>query len=236
MGAPSPRWPRKPASEPCGRLRRPDSSNRLEHLFSRRPVPATGRNPAGGDSHLLQEHLARPRIRRPTPLREGPTPMYRRAARTPLFRALQRTLRIAHLADQPGSPPVDELLEMQRHRLTRRDFLKGSLAVAAAAGAASVPRVLLPPVVTAAPPKVVIVGAGIAGLNAAWHLRKAGIRAAIYEGSPRTGGRMFSRHNVMAQGLTTEFGGEFIDSDHEDMLGLVKEFGLPLIDTDQPSE
>lgn len=162
--------------------------------------------------------------------------MHRRAARTPLFRALQRTLRIAHLADQPGSPPVDELLEMQRHRLTRRDFLKGSLAVAAAAGAASIPRVLLPPVVTAAPPKVVIVGAGIAGLNAAWHLRKAGIRAAIYEGSPRTGGRMFSRHNVMAQGLTTEFGGEFIDSDHEDMLGLVKEFGLSLIDTDQPSE
>ena len=160
----------------------------------------------------------------------------RLSARTPLFRTLQKTLRIAHLADRPGAPPVDELLELSRRRLTRRDFLKGSLAVAAAAGAASVPRVLLPPVSAAAPPRIVIVGAGIAGLNAAWHLRKTGYRAAIYEASPRVGGRMFTQHNVMAAGLSTEFGGEFIDSEHEDMLELVKEFGLSLIDTDQRSE
>jgi len=161
---------------------------------------------------------------------------WRRSARTPLFRALQRTLRIAHAADTPGAPPVDELLELSRRRISRREFLKGSLAVAAAAGAASVPTILLPPVSAAAPPRIVIVGGGIAGLDAAWHLRKAGYRAAIYEGSPRTGGRMYTQHNVMARGLSTEFGGEFIDSEHEDMLALVKEFNLGLIDTDQPSE
>ncbi|MGH2349292.1 MAG: flavin monoamine oxidase family protein, partial [bacterium] len=161
---------------------------------------------------------------------------WRHSARTPLFRALQRALRIAHAADRPGSPPVDELLEISRQRISRREFLKGSLAVAAAAGAASVPGVLLPPVSAAAPPRIVIVGAGIAGLNAAWHLRKAGYRAAIYEASPRTSGRMYTQHNVMAAGLSTEFGGEFIDSDHEDMLGLVKELNLGLIDTDQASE
>lgn len=40
----------------------------------------------------------------------------------------------------------------------------------------------------------------------------------------------------MAPGLVTEFGGEFINSDHEDLLGLVKAFGLELIDLESPGE
>ena len=79
--------------------------------------------------------------------------------------------------------------------------------------------------------KVVIVGAGMAGLNAAYQLRKAGIRATIYEGSFRLGGRILTHYgDALQMGIHPEFGGDFIDSTHEDMLTLAKEFDLDLID------
>jgi monoamine oxidase len=79
--------------------------------------------------------------------------------------------------------------------------------------------------------KVVIVGAGIAGLNAAYQLRKAGIRATVYEGSFRLGGRILTHYgDALQMGIHPEFGGDFIDSNHEDMLTLAKEFDLELID------
>ncbi|MCW5981882.1 MAG: FAD-dependent oxidoreductase [Bryobacteraceae bacterium] len=85
-------------------------------------------------------------------------------------------------------------------------------------------------------PEVVIVGGGLAGLTAAYHLGQAGIGARIYEASKRTGGRVLSARGYMGEGLVTELGGEFIDSDHFEMLGYAKQFGLELIDTDAPSE
>lgn len=79
--------------------------------------------------------------------------------------------------------------------------------------------------------KVAIIGAGIAGLNAAYQLKKAGIDAKVYEGSHRLGGRILTHYNdALQMGIHPEFGGDFIDSTHEDMLGLVKEFDLELID------
>jgi monoamine oxidase len=77
---------------------------------------------------------------------------------------------------------------------------------------------------------------GLAGLNCAYQLRKAGLHATIYEASNRAGGRIFTARNLMANGLTTELGGEFIDSGHRDMLQLVREFGLPLYDVESASE
>lgn len=79
--------------------------------------------------------------------------------------------------------------------------------------------------------RVVIVGAGMAGLNAAWQLKKSGIDATIYEASNRVGGRMYTARGFFGTGTVTEFGGEFIDSIHGDMLSLAREFGLPLLDT-----
>jgi monoamine oxidase len=79
-------------------------------------------------------------------------------------------------------------------------------------------------------PRIAIIGAGIAGLNAAYHLQKAGYRAQVYEASKRTGGRMFSGKNLMGDGLTTEIGAEFIDSWHSDMLDLAQTFNLEVFD------
>lgn len=85
-------------------------------------------------------------------------------------------------------------------------------------------------------PNIAIVGAGIAGLNAAFILKKAGIKATLYDANTRAGGRILSAQNIMGAGLSTEFGGEFIDSGHYDMRLLAKQFNLPLIDLYSPDE
>ena len=79
-------------------------------------------------------------------------------------------------------------------------------------------------------PKIAIIGAGIAGLNAAWVLKQAGVEADIYEAGYRIGGRIFTTENLLGQGLTTEMGAEFIDSNHAEMWRLIKQFNLPTID------
>lgn len=79
-------------------------------------------------------------------------------------------------------------------------------------------------------------GAGIAGLSAAYHLRRLGWHATLYEASNRIGGRIFSVAGQFAPGLVTELGGEFIDSSHEDMLWFARQFKLDLIDLEAPSE
>ena len=78
--------------------------------------------------------------------------------------------------------------------------------------------------------RIAIVGAGIAGLNAALTLQDAGLACDIYEASDRVGGRMHSDATTWADGLVSEWCGEFIDSDHRTIKGLISRFGLKTID------
>ena len=166
-------------------------------------------------------------------------------ARSPLFESLRQALRIAAVAarERPGTPPVDELIEMA---LTRRRFMRDS--ALGAAGFALLGAGCSRPAPTAAnatpgapavpggsrDARVVIVGGGMAGLNTAYKLQKAGLKATIYEGADRTGGRIFTATNLLGDGLTTELGGEFIDTGHEEMLALIDEFKLDRIDVESP--
>ncbi len=78
---------------------------------------------------------------------------------------------------------------------------------------------------------IAILGAGMAGLNCANHLLDSGLNFKIFEASNRAGGRILTHYNdSMGLGIFPEFGGDFIDSDHEDMLALAKEFKLELLD------
>lgn len=161
-------------------------------------------------------------------------------SRTPLIDSLRRAIRFAAVEARrgPRTPPLDELIEMT---YSRRRFLRDSAMVTAAAALAASCRGQAPagggdaaaPAPGAKPtaPRIAIVGAGIAGLNAAHKLQKAGLSATIFEGANRTGGRMFTARDLLGDGLTTELGGEFIDSTHEEMLALMDEFGLPRLDT-----
>jgi monoamine oxidase len=170
-------------------------------------------------------------------------------SRSPLFDSLRQALRIATVAarDRPGTPPIDELIEMA---LSRRRFIRDSaIATTGLALGVACQRIPAPSNTTNASPaapsppalppaardtRIAIVGGGMAGLNTAYKLQKAGLNAKIYEAADRTGGRMFTATNLLGDGLTTELGGEFIDSTHEEMLALMKEFNLEALDTRGP--
>jgi monoamine oxidase len=84
-------------------------------------------------------------------------------------------------------------------------------------------------------PRIAIVGAGIAGLNAALTLRHAGLACDTYEASNRIGGRMHSDARTWADGMVSEWCGEFIDSDHMTMHELIARFGLSTVALDRGS-
>jgi monoamine oxidase len=125
---------------------------------------------------------------------------------------MQRLQAIVHAHDPVPSP-------------SRRRFLARASAVAAAA---ALPRWTA--VAAASPPRVVIVGAGLAGLAAAYTLARAGVRATLYEGSARVGGRCWTDRESFADGQIAERGGELIDTSHEAIRALCAQFGLPLDD------
>ena len=123
-------------------------------------------------------------------------------AKTSLINILKKAYRLAQLSEQPNRPRIDEIAEwyqaQQRKNWSRRSFLETSFQAGIAIGGAS----LLggyamagtrPSFDTSA--KVVIDGAGIAGLHAGHCLKKGGFPGTgiqIYEASNRTGGRMFT--------------------------------------------
>src|SRR5579872_3548727 len=82
-------------------------------------------------------------------------------------------------------------------------------------------------------PRIAIVGAGIAGLNAALTLRDAGLSCEVYEASNRVGGRMHSDATTWADGMVSEWCGEFIDGDHTTIHQLIARFGLSAVALDR---
>ena len=147
--------------------------------------------------------------------------------RTPLYRLLNRAARIAH-ASRHAPQPLNELLDLAHERrvdLTRRRLLQGTGAALVLAGCQSMPNPMQPK-----GEEVAIVGAGIAGLTAAWRLRQHGVRVRVYEAQGRIGGRMFSLANHFPDGQVVELGGELIDTSHVRLRALAAELGLPLDD------
>ncbi len=80
------------------------------------------------------------------------------------------------------------------------------------------------------PPRIAIIGGGISGLKAALTLQDAGYGSTIYEASSRPGGRMLSDTTSWANGQTSEWCGELIDTRHKMILQLANRFGLQTVD------
>src|SRR3954451_20033637 len=129
-------------------------------------------------------------------------------------RRLRYALRQAQAAHGPVSAP----------RLSRRRLLGTALAVG---GLGLAPRLALG---RPGDPRIAIVGAGIAGLNAAWQLRKRGLDATVYEARGRVGGRMLSRVGMVEPGIVDDLGGSLVNTDHADLRALLREFDLELYD------
>ena len=148
--------------------------------------------------------------------------------RTPLFRLLQRAAAIARAARHVRMP-LDEfhdVVRVQRIDRRRRRLLQGAGASALLAGCSSLPA----PMRANGNDEVAIVGAGIAGLTAAWRLRQQGVRVRVFEAQNRIGGRMLSLRNHFADGQVIELGGELIDTGHAHIRKLAGELGLVLDD------
>src|SRR5690242_2861206 len=79
------------------------------------------------------------------------------------------------------------------------------------------------------PRRVLVAGAGLAGLTAARELARAGLAVTIVDARDRTGGRAWTMREGFASGQYGELGGEFIDEDHREMRRLAREFGLELV-------
>jgi len=151
-------------------------------------------------------------------------------ARTALVDLLRRAAAISALARQSGEP-LDEAIERDlamRTDASRRRFMRQSMVASGALmlGACAPTRLMR----THNQGDVIVVGAGVAGLTAAWRLRQAGVGVKLYEAQERVGGRMFSLRNHFADGQVCELGGELIDSGHARIRALAGELGLALDD------
>lgn len=77
-------------------------------------------------------------------------------------------------------------------------------------------------------PKVIIIGAGFAGLSAAYYLHKKKIDFIILEARNRISGRVFSHTIDPKENLVIELGAEWVGNSHTRLQNLCNEFGLEL--------
>jgi monoamine oxidase len=119
---------------------------------------------------------------------------------SPLLQKLRRTLQKAHQLNSKTNQNIN---------WQRRKFLR----LTALAGGSAVATTTFPFLKTAwsrSNPKIAIIGGGIAGLNAAYYLKKAGLTATVYEARNRVGGRIHSVKGKVAKDLVIELGGSLL--------------------------
>ena len=125
-------------------------------------------------------------------------------ARTPLFRQfiyLLQQARRKHLQSQGKPLPIPKRTAYwSRRRFIRSATIAAGAAIATSKFSRAQPQNTL---------RIAIVGGGIAGLNAAYQLKKAGLRATVYEAKNRLGGRIFSTSHAVNRGLVVDCRGAF---------------------------
>ena len=156
-----------------------------------------------------------------------------RPGRAPLMRALQALAR----RTAPGPADAAELACAQQARVEaqRIGAAREARRMALRQGAALLGAAALSwPVAAAAKPrgnpKIVVVGAGLAGLAAAWTLARHGLDVTLIEASPRAGGRCWTERKAFGDGQFAERGGELVDTMHDAIIDLALELGLAFDD------
>ena len=114
--------------------------------------------------------------------------------------------------------------------LTRRQFLRRSAFAAAGAGLITTPlaRGATAVILKGPAKKVLVLGAGMAGLVAAYELTQLGHDVTVLEARTRPGGRVHTLRESFSDGLYAEAGAARIPDEHELTLKYVKTFDLPL--------
>lgn len=76
------------------------------------------------------------------------------------------------------------------------------------------------------PLRIVVVGAGVSGLTAAYELTRAGHEVTVLEARDRVGGRVLTRRSPFAAGHSAEAGAARIPPEHDLTLGYARHFRL----------
>src|SRR5215210_213730 len=120
--------------------------------------------------------------------------------------------------------------------MKRREFIKQSTLAAAYVLSARHTRALAQGrlELKGTPKKVVVVGAGLAGLAAAYELTEAGHDVTVLEAQARPGGRVQTMRDQFSDGLYAEAGAMNVYDTHDWTLKYIKLFGLTL-DSSTPS-
>jgi monoamine oxidase len=144
-----------------------------------------------------------------------------------------QTVRQAHWLNQNQDERALFFEARDASRVSRRDFVRmlGAAGfVTAAGGLAPLParaREANSPRASSRDP-VAIIGAGLAGLTAAYRLHQAGVPCQVFEGSERTGGRVLTKYDFNKDSMFCELGGELVDTNHRDLIALAEELGLEI--------
>jgi len=115
--------------------------------------------------------------------------------------------------------------------MRRRDFLKQTALAAAAISASSLDSFAFDRKKlerSGAPKKVIIIGAGLAGLSAAYELTQAGHDVTVLEARTRPGGRVLTLRDPFAEGLYAEAGATRVPDHHHFTLKYAELFSLTL--------
>ena len=77
--------------------------------------------------------------------------------------------------------------------------------------------------------RIIIIGAGLAGLACAYDLGLAGFNIILLEARSRPGGRVRTYRDPFADGLYAEMGAEYVNSEDRYVHKYAKEFGLSIL-------
>lgn len=100
-------------------------------------------------------------------------------------------------------------------KLNRREFL-------ACSGIVLLPRLIFPQ----KKPRIIVAGAGLSGLSAAFELSERGYEVTVVEARQRVGGRVFTLREPFLDGQFVELGGEIIGDGYRRFLGYAEKFGI----------
>ena len=119
-----------------------------------------------------------------------------------------------------------------QNQLTRRLFLKkaGSLVSAAAVSPFAISTLLSG---GSDDNRIIIVGAGLAGLSCAYELDNAGYNVILLEAQKRPGGRVNTYRDPFADHLYAEMGAEYVDSTDTYVRDYCKKFNLTILPAKQ---
>lgn len=159
-------------------------------------------------------------------------------SRSALIQFLQKIYRITSISTTT-QVPLTEVEEWLQTKVDRRRLLKGMMLTGTMGALPQLSQVMKPVAGgggkaidsrSHSNSRVLIVGAGIAGLTAAYRLQQAGVPVDVVEANTRVGGRLVSLSRLPRYSGLVELGGEFIDSRHTAVRSLATEMGLEMAD------